>query len=138
MIAKKYRSATLLGCLLLLVGCGDDRRQTLEGTVTLDGQPLGAGAITFLPQAGTLGPTAGGNITAGRFSIAANQGTFVGDFRVEITARRKAERKGGDGGLGEQKPYYEQYLPARYNRDSQLSAEVKEGVNQFEFRLTSQ
>lgn len=137
MIANRYYASLLAGCLLLLVGCGGDRRQPLEGTVTLDGKPLDEGAISFVPLPGATGPTAGANIAAGRFSIAADQGTFPGTFRVEITAKRKTGRQVLSDTAGGMVDQYEQFLPARYNRESQLTANVKEGANRVEFRLTS-
>ena len=127
----------LAGCLLLLAGCRDGQRQASEGTVTLDGQPLSEGTITFLPQSGTAGPTAGGTITMGRFSVPAEKGTFSGAFRVEITAQRKTGRRINSDTAAGMVDQREQFLPARYNRESQLTAEVKPGPNQFEFKLTS-
>ena len=65
--------------VLLLIGCGQrGDRQRLEGTVTLDGAPLAEGQITFVPQPGTKGPTAGGQIAEGYFSIPNEGGTFTG------------------------------------------------------------
>ena len=48
--------------LVIFAGCGagTDRR-ALEGTVTIDGEPLAEGDIAFLSRRGTSGPTAGGN-----------------------------------------------------------------------------
>jgi hypothetical protein len=138
MMAKRYHVALLTTCLLLLAGCSGGRQQPLEGTVTLDGKPLGEGSISFVPLPGTGGPTTGASIAAGRFYVPAEKGTFAGNFRVEITARQKTGRQilsDTAGGLVEQ---YEQFLPPRYNRESQLTANVTQGSNQFEFKLTSQ
>ena len=113
-------------CLLLLAGCGSDsqQRHSLEGTVTLDGQPLASGAITFRPLAGTDGPSAGGKVTDGRFSVQPEGGTFVGKFRVEITASRKSGKQEKDYRTGKPMDIIEQYLPPRYNSQSELTAEV--------------
>ena len=126
--------------LLSLTGCGDSSdRQSLEGTVTFNGVPLAEGQITFVPQRGTKGPTAGDKITEGHFSISPKGGTFAGTFRVEIVATRKTGKKAKDYRTGEMIDNIEQFLPARYNRQSELTAEVTEsGPNQFEFALTSQ
>ena len=124
--------------LLLLTGCGQDsNRKSLEGDVTLDGQPLMKGSITLVPMQGTGGPTAGGTIDNGKFSIT-SKGTFVGKFRVEITANRKTGQK-KQGPFGNMVDDYEQYIPDRYNQQSELEAEVTEaGSNHFEFPLSSQ
>ncbi len=96
--------------------------------------------IQFRPLSGTPGPTAGGEIRDGRFAITAERGTFAGKFRVEITARRKTGRKTHDELAGTTLDEYEQYLPSRYNSESDLIVEVTEaGPNEFPpFELTSQ
>ena len=126
-------------CLLLLAGCSSSsERRALEGTVMLDGDPLAEGSITLRPLLGTPGPTAGGKITKGKFSISTNQSTFVGTFRVEITALRKTGGKVMDPILDREIDQYEQYIPSRYNQQSELTREVTDtGPNRFEFKLTS-
>jgi hypothetical protein len=125
-------------CLVLAVGCGgDSRRQGIEGTVILDGKPLAVGQITFVPQPGSSGPTAGAEIADGRFSIAPKGGTFAGAFRVEITASRLSGRK-VPGPRGTPVDEIVQYLPTKYNTESSLTADVKAaGPNRFEFALQS-
>ena len=87
-------------CLLLLAGCGPQSdRSSLEGTVTLNGQPLAEGSIALRPLPGTRGPTAGGKIANGTFAILPAQGTFTGTFRVEITASRKTGKQTKDAML---------------------------------------
>jgi hypothetical protein len=124
--------------LLALLGCGHGGRIPVEGTVTLDGQPLKNGTIQFRPLAGTNGPTAGAQVVDGKFAVPAQGAPFVGKFRVEITAvhltGQKVQNPMGNGMVDELK----QFLPARYNSESQLQAEVAvAGPNHFEFMLTS-
>lgn len=123
----------------VLMGCGNpSARQSLTGKVTLDGRPLSEGSIRFVPAAGTLGPSAGGAIKDGTFSIDAEKGTLCGSFRVEITATRKTGKKIKEPMSGEIMEVQTQFLPARYNSDSQLTAEVKSNeANQFDFALES-
>ncbi len=126
--------------LVLLAGCGmNSNRESVEGTVTLDGKPLSEGLIQFIPQQGTGGPSAGAGIAEGRFSIARDKSIFPGKFRVEITAARKTGRKiESPIAPGRFADETVQYLPARYNLQSELTAEVTAGgSNQFEFELTS-
>ena len=129
-----------LACLTILSGCGgDSRRRGIEGTVTLDGAPLAEGYISFRPELGSPGPTAGDAIADGKYSIATEGGTFDGTFRVEITASRPTGNKIPDRFTNELVEEYAQYLPARYNTESELTAEVtEEGENQFDFTLESQ
>ena len=129
----------LAACLIVtLCGCGGDGREAIQGTVTFDGQPLAAGQISFLPEPGTKGPTAGAAIKDGAFTIASHDGTFAGKFRVEITATRPSNRKAMNHETGQMVNVPQQYIPAKYNKQSQLTADVKSGeANQFKFELTS-
>ena len=133
-------SLVVLGLLLALNGCSDHAggRLAVQGTVTLDGQPLTRGSISFRPVAGTSGPTAGAKIVDGRFSIPSGKSVFAGKYRVEITATRKTGRQVKDPTFGTTVDQVAQYLSDRYNRSSELVAEVKPGgPNDLKFDLTS-
>ena len=122
----------------LVVGCSDSDRQSIEGTVTLDGQPLPSGSIIFVPQPGTESPTAGGKIEDGKFSVSSQKGIFAGEFGVQITATRPTGKKSRDPRTGVVMEDHEQYLPARYNTASELKVEVRAGApNRFEFPMVS-
>jgi hypothetical protein len=121
-----------------LLGCHKTDRLSIEGTVTLDGKPLEKGDIQFYPLPGTTGPSAGAQIVDGKFTIAPSGGTFAGSFVVEISSVRLTGRKipdhRGDGMIDERV----QYLPVRYNTQSELRAEVKSGEsNHLEFAMKS-
>jgi hypothetical protein len=126
-------------CPLLLSGCSRSAgRQSLEGTVTLDGAPLADGSIVFMPQLGTKSPTCGGTIARGRFSISPAGGAACGTFRVEITAVRNTGKRVMNPKEGKLVDEILQYIPARYNQHSELTATVTEqGPNRFEFTLKS-
>jgi hypothetical protein len=133
-------------CLLALAvgpvslgGCSDrSARQGIDGTVTLDGKPLEKGQISFRPQQGTASPSAGGTILDGKFSISPERGLSPGKFRVEITASRPGNELGRDLLTGKMVAVEEQYLPARYNVQSQLEATVEAGgPNRLQFAITS-
>jgi hypothetical protein len=127
----------LLVLAVISSGCGDnDGRLSVSGNVKLDGKPLPEGSIEFLPIAGTGGPTAGATIEEGKYRIAAGRGLFAGQFRVKITAQRNTGRQATDPYRGVKYDVQEQYLPARYNRKSQLEATLTpEGANVFDFDL---
>lgn len=133
-----------LGCVTILVlaaaamGCSrGPRRFALEGRVTVDGGPLESGAMAWIPTAQTGGPTCGGLITGGRFSIPAAEGAREGEYRVEITATRQSEQADSIGLDGQTKAFaFIQFLPARYNSESELVATVKSsGKNVYAFDL---
>ena len=133
----KVRVLFALVPFALSCGCSDSGgRLALRGSVSLDGEPLADGAISFRPLAGTKGPAAGGDIVDGHFSIRAQDGTFSGKFRVEIRAMRKTRQQDTYPITGETFDIEEQYLPLRYNEQSELEREVTaDGPNDFKFDL---
>ena len=132
------RLAITLCCLSMTAGCNSGtQRQSIEGSVTLDGEPLKSGNIKFQPEGDTHGPNAGATIEAGKFHIDSTRGTFAGKFRVEITASRLTSRMITDRD-GKQVPDQEQYLSKKYNAESILHADVRPDVaNKFTFDLSS-
>ena len=134
-------------CLTLSVGCGQsDRleRFAVRGQVRVNGSPLSAGTIRLLPAEGTTGPAAVGVISAGHYEITRDVGPVLGRYRVEIEqqlnlafaiddevayAQAYASTRG--------RPIPPQPIPAKYNRRSELSAEIlrDETRNTFEFDL---
>lgn len=129
-------------CAIVLpvsLGCGHDGRMSVEGTVTLDGQPLEKGYIRFSSLPGTTGPTAGADIVNGKFVVLSSGGPFAGDFTVQITAAGLTGRKVLDLYSNAMIDEYAQYLPARYNSQSELQAKVTaDGPNRFDFSLVSE
>lgn len=132
-----------------LAGCGSDSpRVAVEGLVTFDGQPLPSGQIAFIPLSAQSAPTAGATIAQGRYAIAADQGPFPGEHRVEIRAFRGTGKKVWDG-MGDenappsQKRYVEeleQYIPRMYNDESTLRVTItgpKRDRHDFPLRSTS-
>lgn len=110
----------------------------VEGIVTLDGQSLKKGAIQFCPMPDTDGPTAGADVIDGKFLIRASGGPFAGRFRVQITAAGLTGRKVLDPRSNTMIDEYTQVLPARYNTQSELQADVTaDGPNRLEFALVS-
>jgi hypothetical protein len=110
-------------------GCGPSgpRYFDVSGTVTYNGQPLPIGDIYFVPEEAEYGTDAG-KVKDGQFHFRAKEGKK----RVEIRAARPVPGKKAADGL----PYYEVYLPAKYNDQSMLTAEVgPDGPNSFEFKL---
>ena len=123
---------------MAIPGCGgcQDRRE-VEGTVTLDGRPLAEGYIIFVPKPGTKSTAGGVNIKDGKFTVPADKGLGAGNFTVEITAGRKTGKTSA-GFMGDKVDDVVQFLPDRYNRQSILTAEVKDaGPNEFTFELKS-
>jgi hypothetical protein len=115
-------------------GCSSEAgKATVNGEVTLDGQPLKEGVIRFVPADG-MSPTADAAIVVGRFQATAP----VGEKRVEISAPKVVgKRKMYDT---PQSPWVDEVaelIPARYNVKSILTAGVKKGPNNLNFDLNS-
>tara|TARA_R110002095_G_scaffold198174_1_gene177596 strand:+ start:765 stop:1133 length:369 start_codon:yes stop_codon:yes gene_type:complete len=118
--------------MLLCISSGCSRTEVpaslydAAGEVFVNEKPLESGTITFEPADGK-GSVYSGQIQAGHFSVK----TSAGQKRVSLTASRPSKNLGPDG-----KPMSEQYLPARYNAKTKLTAEVSpDGANAFEFKI---
>ncbi|QDT32444.1 carboxypeptidase-like regulatory domain-containing protein [Thalassoglobus polymorphus] len=124
---------------ILLVGCGSKNplnRQSVSGTVTLNGQPVKAGSIEFHPQ-GTKGTMSGAVIADGKYSIATAQGLPPGTYTVRIfSADETAEREEVPG---ESNKLAVEKIPAKYNTESTLSKSVDAGKdNVFDFEILNE
>jgi hypothetical protein len=124
--------AVLSFALAALVGCGNSgpARAAIQGKVTVGGQPLAAGRILFTPIAPTQGPAASARIAAGHYQLPAREGPVVGQNRVEVEADQNLGfpiddeaafvKRGG-------RPLPPNPIPAAYNSQSTLTADVKPG-----------
>lgn len=120
----------LLLTLAALAGCGPPNDKVLvSGTVTWDGKPIPTGQIElFLPQ---RIPAGAGPIANGRFKFLSK----TGNVTVEIHANRARAITG----KAESTRSHEQYVPARYNRQTELTAElVPPGPVSLKFDLRSE
>jgi len=125
-----------------ITGCGGSGGTIIEGTVTLNGEPLQSGAISLIPISGQ-GVAAGTEIAHGAYRIQA-QGLLPGEYKVMINAFRGTGKKTWDG-MGDsnapasQKRYVEemeQYIPAKYNDSTELKATIVAGkANEVKFDL---
>ena len=130
-------------CAAVLAGCDDGGppRSAVWGEVTVDGDPLPAGTITFTPAAG--GPRASGRISGGQYDLAAAAGPPAGPCRVAIVAADPDGPAPGEeltpaelAALAENPPPPADPLPAVYNTASTLTRAVAPGPNHFDFDLT--
>jgi len=134
-MSKKIFSGLIIAALFVtFVGCGkSDGRLAITGNVTFEGSPLAEGAITFFPIGGS-GVSSGGSIVQGAYT----SDIMPGKYAVQITANRKTGKmlpsNPGDPPLEE----FEQYIPAKYNKKSELTIDVENKRKQtFDFTLES-
>ncbi|MEW4561929.1 carboxypeptidase regulatory-like domain-containing protein [Bremerella sp. JC770] len=122
------RWITLSACvaLLSLVGCigSDPNFATVEGIVTVDGQPTEGLEVTFEPESGR--PAIGFTDANGHYDLqytASQEGATLGKYRVRIDIPSGSEAK--------------MRIPVRYNAKTELTAEVTPGTNELDFDVST-
>jgi hypothetical protein len=124
--------------LCLTPGCGSSGRPVLQGTVTLDGQPVDDGAIAFISEmAMPVPPRAGALIRDGKYVIPADKAPPPGTYRVEIRWNKPTGKKIPSSDPPNLMDETRQVVPENYNTKSTLSEEVKPGANTFNYDLKS-
>jgi hypothetical protein len=131
----RLKRIIILG-LLLAVGCGPPSDQpelgVVTGQVTLDGKPLPNVWVGFAPPQGRS--SMGLTDKVGRYKLDYlfdTPGAKVGPHTVTITTPREDESGG-------EVPNFKELVPAHYNANTTLSADVKSGENTIDFHLTTQ
>ena len=124
----------LIAALLAAAGCGDGSTSTVNGTVTLDGQPLKEGVVRFVPTDGK-GQTASAEVKDGKFTAVVARGELRVEFSAPKVVRQTKMYDTPDSKLVDETV---ELLPARYNVQSTLKITVKGGSQTEKFELTSQ
>lgn len=120
----------LLGCSAL-AGCGDGvsyPHGTARGSVTIDGNPVPKGAITFSPVG--HGPVTGAAIVAGRDQCLR---VPVGEHNVSFHAEAAEPTQMLDVSTGVMRSVPKDILPARYRTG--VPATIQAGDNELDFAL---
>jgi hypothetical protein len=132
-----FRRILLLLFLLAGAGCSDGKVQ-VRGTVSFDGKPVDHGVIVFDPADGR-GPNTGAPIAGGRFELSAAAAATPGKKIVRIRAYRPTGRRiesGPPNPPGTLVDEMEAFIPAHYNENSTLTADLVPGkVNELAFNL---
>ena len=126
---------TAASALLAAAGCNSDAPEVapVEGTVTLDGQPIEGAMVRFSPVAGGR-PSAGRTDSDGWYELVYSRemnGALPGEHVVRISTYVEGDPESGDEGVPER-------IPAKYNLDSELKREVKADDNVIDFKLDSE
>lgn len=116
------------------MGCGDGSSlPKVSGSVSVDGQPVDKGSISFIPVVGQ-GPTTGAEILAGKYTSLAP----LGESKVEIRVPRVVgKKKLYDTADSPVQDVMEELLPAKYNEKTDLRFESKLGRNEKNWDLTT-
>ncbi len=146
-----------IGCsilVLVFVGCGEtgdaDRPATapVTGSVTYNGQPVEGATVTFMAGSSEGRGAVGTTDASGKFQLTtfeAGDGAIPGSYKVKI-----AKTVGGgpqtaeeamalmESGAGPPTDEQKDELPVKYKDEntSGLTADVKDGDNDFPFELT--
>ena len=132
-MGEDMRQILIFTTCMALVGCSRSDMGIVNGIVTVDGEPAKVGAISFFAVDGRA-PTAGAPIVDGKFSAQVNPGVCMVQIRVsKIVGKKKLY----DTPDSPEMPITAEALPAKYNQQTELTVEVKPGVNQKDFELQS-
>ncbi len=127
------------GFFIVTIGCGGQKgpeRASVHGTVTVDGQPVEQGTISFAPTDGNEGPSAGGNIENGQYDIPIKLGPVLGMHLVAITGTQETgQTRPAPTNPSIQIPIMRLTVPPQYNTNSQLKREILAGENELSFEL---
>jgi hypothetical protein len=123
----------VLVALSFAIGCSKRTTGTVSGTVTIDGVPAKAGAISFFPRNGKAS-TAGGEIKDGQYSAEVAPGVAKVEIRVPKVVGQKKLYNTPDSPV---RPIMAEILPAKYNDETELTVDVQLGPNKHDFPLTT-
>ena len=130
-VATRAGALSLL-LALLIVGCGQIKLAEVSGTITYDGEVVEQGSIAFLPLDGN-GPSGGSAIKDGKYFA---QNVSVGMVKVRILgAKVTGQKRMFDDPNSPLVTTSEQYLPTKYNKETELTYEVKAGSQTNDFNL---
>ncbi|QDV51307.1 carboxypeptidase-like regulatory domain-containing protein [Gimesia fumaroli] len=115
------------GFVVSLAACGGGSSDApdlgqVSGTITMDGAPLADANVTFMPEG--VRSSSATTDSAGKYEliyIRDEKGAAIGKHKVVVSK------------LDNEK----ETIPAKYCVESELTADVKEGANEFNFDLTS-
>jgi hypothetical protein len=131
---SQFGISTLLLCLLT-IGCGGGDEQVpvgeVEGTVTVNDEPLADGSISFYDAA--TGNSAGGAIVNGKFKF--TEPVPAGTYKVAIRPPDAPQPDDEESGKLASAAHI---IPDGYRDDSTsgLVATIAEGPNSLEFELS--
>jgi hypothetical protein len=120
--------------------------------VTLDGEPVTDGLVTFTPEAGGRGST-GKTDENGKYelSFVEGPGALVGTHKVSVTTITEVEAAAemssdseayekqamGGGAADYENAVTAEPIPAKYNTETTLTFDVKAGSNTYDIPLES-
>ncbi len=130
MLMRTSRLILLIFVPIGLAGCGAPTG-IVTGDITVNGVPLEEGVITFSP-ADKNGETVTRKVTAGKYEAKMVAGNKFVQISAPVVVGMRKESTHPDAPLI---PETEESLPPRYNSESELTLEVKPGMNAKDWNL---
>jgi hypothetical protein len=125
--------AVLLLIVTAVAGCSSSVA-TVSGTVSLDGQPLADGTISFLPADGATA-TAGGPIQKGSYSVTMPPGAkLVRISAMEVIGKRVVYEGDPSSPVIDE---VRERIPEQYNAKTTLRVQAAPGSQRQPFELKS-
>jgi hypothetical protein len=122
-------------------------RESISGTVKVDGKPLQSGSIVLSPfeeQRTSNTVSSSGPINSGRFSIPRGKGLVPAKYRIAIyggsapTPHEELTYSEMDDDDEESATSIKDVIPEKYNANTELSVEIKPGgIKELRIELTS-
>jgi hypothetical protein len=123
--------------IVALAGCGSNQIP-IAGMVTLEGKPLTEGSISLEPVDG-LGPTTGGKIVEGKYTLIGSAAPLPGKKTVRVSGAFKTGRRipaGPPLPSGTMIDEIGVRVPDAYGTSSSLTCEVsRDGPKEIDFHL---
>lgn len=148
---RTYIWVCVIFSMLCVSGCQKGPKTgTVEGVVTMDGQPLANVLVTFTPVEGGMAST-GTTDEQGKYTLVypGGKGALVGKHKVSVRTLPKAQAATE---ISSDDPSYEaaysgavqsssttafvEPIPPKYNVQTELVVEVKSGRNKIDLPLT--
>lgn len=117
--------------MVAVLGCGPTTG-TVSGTVTVNGQPATGGIISFVPTDGKGAPVTVEIQSGGRYSTEAIAGAKQVQISIPVVIGKRPEYNGPGAPMIE---ITEESVPAKYNSETELTFELKAGVNQKDWAV---
>jgi hypothetical protein len=124
------RFVTVVLVIGYAAGCQGSSEGTLHGRVTLNGQPVASGAITFTPVDGQTA-TASCLIKDGQYTARVP----VAKHKVTITSPQAEKGAKTPASTLEDGPAVHETIPEKYNTKTELMVEVQPGTHEHAFDL---
>lgn len=119
------RVLALLPVLFIFTGCDGPKAAVIKGTVTLNGQPVDDGVISFTPADGRS-QTVTADIKNGQYEVKTFAGAFVVQITAPIVTGKRPEHRGPGAPMVD---IVTERLPPKYNSATELTFEAVPGDN---------